>query len=123
MTGCGRHASKATAFSSARPVLQITRDAPAALGSALRFEVEADCLCPVAYIEFAKQIAQLKFDVLIDTPNSRAKRLSGSQADDPKDEQPLMQQHRVRRVAFVHPHISWLSALDNKSIWQSAGTF
>jgi hypothetical protein len=34
----------------------------AALDSALRFEVEADCLCPVTYIEFAKQIAQMKFN-------------------------------------------------------------
>jgi hypothetical protein len=58
----GRHASKSTPFSIARPVLQIIRDAKAALGSALRFEVEADCLCPVADVEFAKQIAQMKLN-------------------------------------------------------------
>jgi hypothetical protein len=44
------------------PLLQIAREAPAAVDSALRFEVEADCLCPVAYVEFAKQIAQMKFN-------------------------------------------------------------
>jgi hypothetical protein len=34
----------------------------ARLHAAPRFEVEADCLCPVTYVEFAKQIAQMKFD-------------------------------------------------------------
>ena len=32
------------------------------LGSALGFEIEADCLRPVADIELAEQIAQMKFD-------------------------------------------------------------
>src|ERR1700724_1491667 len=45
-----------------RPHLQIAREAPPALASALRFEVEADCLCPVTYVEFAKQIAQMEFN-------------------------------------------------------------
>src|SRR3981081_1438485 len=38
------------------------REAPAARDSALRFEVEANRLCPVTYVEFAKQIAQMKFN-------------------------------------------------------------
>ena len=37
-------------------------NAPAALDSAPCFKVEADCLCPVTYVEFAKQIAQMKFN-------------------------------------------------------------
>src|SRR5277367_2182585 len=51
----GRHASKSA-------TIAIPRDAPAALDSAPRFEVEANCLSPVTDIEFAKQIAQMKFN-------------------------------------------------------------
>jgi PP-loop superfamily ATP-utilizing enzyme len=44
------------------PLFQFARGAKAARDSALRFEVEADCLCPVTYVELAKQIAQMKFN-------------------------------------------------------------
>jgi hypothetical protein len=46
----GRHTSKSA-------TIAIPREAPAAFDSTPRFEIEADCLCPVTDIEFAKQIA------------------------------------------------------------------
>ena len=53
----GRHTSKSATLSTRSTAFTYRPRSAGWLGSAPRFEIEADCLCPVTDIEFAKQIA------------------------------------------------------------------